>query len=78
MDEFGLIEAAPTPSSARTDAVRSRDPSFTVPLRAYVADTLNAVLQNGSYKTQLQSLLATIDPLVLDTLQRGLSERPVA
>ena len=58
--------------------MRNRDPSFTVPLRAYVADTLNAVLQNGSYKTQLQSLLATIDPLVLDTLQRGLSERPVA
>lgn len=78
LDEFGLIEAAPTPSSARTDAVRNRDPSFTVPLRAYVADTLNTVLQNGSYKTQLQSLLATIDPLVLDTLQRGLSERPVA
>ena len=78
MDEFGLIEAAPAPLTARTDAVRSRDPSFNVPLRAYVADTLNAVLQNGSYKTQLQSLLATIDPLVLDTLQRGLSERPVA
>lgn len=78
LDEFGLIETASTPSSARTDAVRKRDPAFTVPLRAYVADTLNTVLQDGSHKTELQSLLATIDPLVLDTLQRGLSERPAA
>lgn len=78
LDEFGLIETASTPSSARTDAVRKRDPAFSVPLRAYVADTLNTVLQDGSHKTELQSLLATIDPLVLDTLQRGLSERPAA
>ena len=78
LDEFGLIEPASTPSSTRTDAVRKRDPAFTVPLRAYVADTLNTVLQDGSHKTELQSLLATIDPLVLDTLQRGLSERPAA
>lgn len=78
LDEYGLIETASTPSSARTDAVRKRDPAFTVPLRAYVADTLNTVLQDGSHKTELQSLLATIDPLVLDTLQRGLSERPAA
>jgi len=78
LDEFGLIETASTPSSARTDAVRKRDPAFTVPFRAYVADTLNTVLQDGSHKTELQSLLATIDPLVLDTLQRGLSERPAA
>lgn len=78
LDELGIIWMEPTLSSVRADALRERDPSITVPLRTYVADTLNTLLQHGSHMEGLQSVLATIDPLVLDTLQRGLCEQPAA
>ena len=67
-----------SPGAERLEAFRTQDPAFTVPIRAFLADTLNKVLQANPANTpqglELHQQLQQMDPLVLDMLQRDLNQ----
>lgn len=78
-DEWGDLFAPledQSPMVERNTQLRASDPITNVPLRAYLADTLNGVMAAHGPHTPagaaLHSAIAGMDPLVLDVFQRDL------
>ena len=87
-EEFGLTADTlggglenTLPNARRSHALLERDPVTTVPLRAYIAETLNEALarhpSDSPAGATLHGALSSMDPLVLEVLQKDLAgERP--
>lgn len=77
-DDLGGALQDDSPAAARSAALRARDVVQMVPLRPCLANTLNVVLSKHPVGTPpgdvLHQALSSMDPLVLDVLQRDLNQ----
>ncbi|WFD22974.1 hypothetical protein MEQU1_001658 [Malassezia equina] len=81
-DDLGGALQDDSPAAARAAALRARDVVQTVPLRPCLANTLNVVLSTHPVGTPqgdaLHQSLHSMDPLVLEMLQRDLNKPPAS
>jgi len=81
-DDLGGALQDDSPAAARAAALRARDAVQMVPLRPCLANALNVVLSKYPVGTAqgdtLHQVLGSMDPLVLDVLQRDLNQPAVS